>query len=542
MDSKLYLCQGIKLDKNYTNVVNYTLEQMLTLVTNNSVYESNNLNYIDYIAKTVKVDCPYSTAIECNYMAFQNPRHGNKWYFAFIDDVKYESPKQCTISFTIDVWSTFYNDWSQRPCFVAREHVNNDTIGLHTIDEGLTINNYICEGSGSDPDLLVDGYVAIECTYDPSTQKDFMSLSIINRNVFGCDIYVVRNNSEGWSNLLRFIIACNDKAKASSIINIFQVPYGIVGSQSELESVNFTTDGGVSGTVYKLPFSFNKKSFISKHYDSVGYNCKNNKLKCYPYRYLQVTNNSGNANIYKWEFFEKENNQVEFEIQMAFSVGCSIRAVPLKYKGFDINYDEGVELGKYPNCGWTSDEYTNWLTQNAVNQPVNFLSNMMGATTQAQSSAYRYQQAQAQGTSYNATGDIMNITGNIASSVGNLIASEYSASLLGNKLAGSNMGDVNFASNSLRFDYYNMRLSNEDLKILDDYFSRFGYKINETKIPNITGRRYWNYIQIGESEIIGTGNVASKYMEEINNICRKGVTIWHNHDNIGNYNLNNEII
>jgi len=30
-------------------------------------------------------------------------------------------------------------------------------------------------------------------------------------------------------------------------------------------------------------------------------------------------------------------------------------------------------------------------------------------------------------------------------------------------------------------------------------------------------------------------------MEEINNACRKGVTIWHNHANIGNYNLSNNI-
>ena len=31
-------------------------------------------------------------------------------------------------------------------------------------------------------------------------------------------------------------------------------------------------------------------------------------------------------------------------------------------------------------------------------------------------------------------------------------------------------------------------------------------------------------------------------MSEINNACRKGVTIWHNHDNVGNYSLDNSII
>lgn len=69
-----------------------------------------------------------------------------------------------------------------------------------------------------------------------------------------------------------------------------------------------------------------------------------------------------------------------------------------------------------------------------------------------------------------------------------------------------------------------------------------GYKINETKIPNITGRTYWNYVEIGSSEEIGHGNLPNKYLEEINNIFRKGVTIWHNHANIGNYSLNNTIV
>ena len=69
----------------------------------------------------------------------------------------------------------------------------------------------------------------------------------------------------------------------------------------------------------------------------------------------------------------------------------------------------------------------------------------------------------------------------------------------------------------------------------------FGYQINRVLTPNITGRTYWNFIQIGASEEIGYGDVPSKFMEEINNACRKGITIWHNHSNIGNYSLNNTI-
>lgn len=69
-----------------------------------------------------------------------------------------------------------------------------------------------------------------------------------------------------------------------------------------------------------------------------------------------------------------------------------------------------------------------------------------------------------------------------------------------------------------------------------------GYAIKRIISPNITGRKYWNYVEIGSTEEIGYGNVPSKYMDTINNACRRGVTIWHNHANVGDYTLDNSII
>ena len=123
-----------------------------------------------------------------------------------------------------------------------------------------------------------------------------------------------------------------------------------------------------------------------------------------------------------------------------------------------------------------------------------------------------------------------------------LIGQFYQASLLPSIQGGNNTGDVNFSARKNTFSIHHMRAKTEYLKIIDDYFTRFGYQINRVKKPNIYGRQYWNYIEIGQNEDIGYGEVPPKYMEIINNACRKGTTIWHNHANIGNYNLNNSII
>ena len=77
---------------------------------------------------------------------------------------------------------------------------------------------------------------------------------------------------------------------------------------------------------------------------------------------------------------------------------------------------------------------------------------------------------------------------------------------------------------------------------IDDYFSKFGYKVLEIKQPNILSRRTWNYLQVGAGEIFATGNIPQVDLETINAIAQKGVTIWHRHDSIGTYSQDNSIV
>lgn len=174
--------------------------------------------------------------------------------------------------------------------------------------------------------------------------------------------------------------------------------------------------------------------------------------------------------------------------------------------------------------GWSADSYTNWLTQNAVNIPTKLAFDSFNIAQQY------------------AKGDVIGATVNVAQEIAGQIGAFYSASLLPNIQGGGNNGNVVFGANKNCFTFRKMRAKTEYLKIIDDYFTRFGYAIKSLELPNITGRRYWNYVEIGASEEIGYGEVPAKYMDTINNACRRGVTIWHNHENVGNYSLNNSIV
>lgn len=118
----------------------------------------------------------------------------------------------------------------------------------------------------------------------------------------------------------------------------------------------------------------------------------------------------------------------------------------------------------------------------------------------------------------------------------------YKSQLLPEITGGQTTGDVNYGHTDNNFKICQMHAKVEFLRQIDDYFTKYGYKINRLKNPNITGRRNYNYIEISNDSEIGFGDVPNKYMEEINNICRKGVTIWHDNSNVGDYSVNNDII
>lgn len=298
---------------------------------------------------------------------------------------------------------------------------------------------------------------------------------------------------------------------------------------------------------YGLPFTDSVKEYtqnVSKLYTYSDFTPRNNKCYVYPYNYLFASNNIGGNNIYKYEDFSDHNNAT-FKVQLAFGIGGSGRLLPVNYKGQPTSDDEAIPLAKYPTCGWSTDSYINWLTQNAINLPTQILGSLIGtgqniinsATPTQQPKTILGQQQQLYSNTASTVGQAGSIVTNIASSIGQF----YTAQLMPNIECAQNSGDVNFADERNTFTLRRMRCKKEYLQIIDDYFTRFGYKINRVKIPNITGRQNFNFIEIGSEDVVGYGTVPAIYMDNINNACRKGVTIWHNHNNLGNFNIANNI-
>ena len=540
LNSKIIVSKNIKMDRELKNVLDYSPQQLLNLMSdeNHLVASDNYYSFIRTETGLIQTHFDYNQILHANYIAFQNYDYSNKWFFAFIDEVIFKGPANTEIRFTIDPFSTFNKDLNYGNSYVIREHVNDDTIGANTVPENLETGEMIQEGDTLFiTDLGVSYWVAVETDCHPLGESvinpndpqivKFGGISRFNKLISGHEILVFKTSGD----LGRFIERMGRDDVADSIKSMFIVPTAMFNNVTLLS--NFAYDSTTATNrfdFYGVPNSDNVSEFdatISKSYTFSGYTPKNNKCKVYPYNYLYISNNVGQDKILKYEDFSTSN--CPMTVVGCLSVGGSYKLIPENYKGIAQNFDESVPLGKFPTCAWSSDSYTNWLTQQGVNEYAQSGTNII--------------QGAMQGAMVSGTHGAVAMAGiNLAGEVSDWIGAEKEAKLKPNIVGGSNTGNVTWAIGGINFFMRRVHCKPEYMRIIDDYFTRFGYKVNRLKTPNITGRRYFNYVQIASSDDVASGSIPNIYMDEINKAFRKGITIWHDHNSIGNYSVSNTII
>ena len=535
-NSEIILCSGIKLDKNYENVLSYNEEQMVNLCRNNSIYTAReysflgNTNYID-------IECPYETTMYSNYVAFLNPTFGNKWMFAWVTDVKLINPKTSRIFFEIDVFSTWYSRFNVGQAFIEREHVSDDTVGKNTVPEGLETGEYTINDEIDSEDLN-DVCPVVCATINPNLEEIYSSYSgnryeALGYFIFKGSLMTVYDGGDQANCIDAFLKKLNENGKIDSVVSIFMAPKKLVGWTSNGTWTNFTAGYSYRDaldvfehtepiyTDYDKPIYFSDLT-KSRPLNFGSYIPKNNKMYVFPYSYMNLTNNNGINGIYRYEDFS--NSNPSFEISGIIAPSCSIRAVPKNYKGRNKAYNDGIMSGKYPICSWLNDIYTNWLTQQAVNIGIDTVKNVGSIIGGA-------------------------VTGNVAPAIGGLsgiastLASVYQHSLIPPQAEGNlNGGDICASNNKITFTLQNIQIREEMAIVIDSYFSRFGYKVNIVKTPNLNSRSKFNFIKVGGMDELISGNIPASDLEKINSLFRKGITIFHNYSDIGNYTISNPIV
>ena len=475
-----------------------------------------------------------------NYVMYQNEAYSNKWLYAFITSMEYVNDNMTFITIKTDVYQTWQFDMVWKRSFIEREHVNDDTIGKHTVPENLELGEYICEATQeANPGRA---HLVIAATYDVFKKQD--AGSYVNGIYSGVDYFLIAapgldpSNPSDANSITAFLKSYATAGKSDAITGMFIVPDKITKyTSASAYNWDYMVNEGLSYYPYikltnlDLTGADFGDTTITKPYSSIGsYIPVNNKLYTFPYKYLKASNNAGGNAIYNYEYFT--SNNIKFKTKGSITPGCSIRSFPQNYKGVTNNYDEGLSYGKYPICSYNTDMYTNWLTQNSVNIALNMVS---GAGQIIGGAGV----AIATGGAGIAVGASSMVSG--AATIANTLAQVYQHSLIPPQAEGNlNNGDINFSMGINKIMYYKMCIREEYAIIIDRYFSMYGYKINQVAIPNITGRTNWNYVKTIGANI--EGDIPETDINEIKSLFNNGITLWHNPSTYLDYSQSNGII
>lgn len=486
----------------------------------------------------IRVPKQYDELLNCNYVMYQNKAYNNKWFYAFITDLKYISDDRTDIYIETDVMQTYMFDYSFNECFIEREHVDDDTIGLHTLPENLETGDYIGDTPIKYRKLTYRGYI-VGATVDlENSSFPAIEGEIYNGIYSGVRYFYYTSASEIGLKLSQLA----EKGKADSIVSIFIVPKEFISHTNKKVNLSFSPVSDVwSGSVYADNL---KQEKVLKPSDINGYSPKNNKLFVYPYTYLLMSNNSGGSAVYKYELFDTDI--CDFIINFAITPGCSIRLIPRRYNGVSENNLEGLTGGKFPACSWANDVYTNWLTQNSVNIKVTLANGALQAITGTVSGAVSgavsggamagVPGAVAGGIAGGVTGMAGGVT-SIASTVGEV----YAHSLQPPQAEGNiNSGDVTFSNGDLTFTAYPMSIKREYAEIIDKYFTMFGYQVNRVGEPLKNHRKLFWFTKTNGCEIDGA--IPNNDIQKIKQCYDNGITFWRNENTMNLYYLDNGIL
>lgn len=444
--------------------------------------------------------------IEYNYCMYKNSNYGNKWFYAYITNMRYINDNMTEISIKTDVFQSWQFDLTYKQSFIEREHVTDDTVGLHTIDEGLERGEYIVNDRGIDTTRNTYKYV-IGATLYPDNFEAFGG-GMYNGIPSAINYYAYENFAD-----FKEAIKNYQEGHADAIVTCFIAPSYLTYRSGTREVMRSDE-----------PETYNLG--ISKMQSLDTYVPVNKKLLTFPYCYIYLSNSQGSANILKQEVWKNENinNEMIVKVIAALTPGCSIRAVPMDYNGIvDENWDEGLTLGKYPIINWLTDEYTNWQTQQGINI-----------------AGFQLNYAQTQAISSLGSIASGNIGGGIENVINTMKESRQHALVPYSVSGGANSGDVATSFKANAFVFEKITIKREYAKIIDKYFSMYGYKVNDLKTINIHTRSNWNYIKTIGANI--EGDLPQADMQEIKQMFDKGITLWHNPLTFLDYSQSNTIL
>lgn len=518
--SKVILLDNVPLDNSYVHTVHYSTatEQYNDFIKYKSNYEYDNMVPIRQ-GKTIRVPINENDVLTCNYIMFQNKDYSNKWFYAFITNTIYSNANMCEIEFQLDVMQTWMFDYEFMPSFIERQHTTTDNIGDNLIIDDLDLGDQIIEYKASVDELLDCNIMVLSTVGQDGVTEES---GYFGRVFSGMDILNLGSDPKTFKTYLGAL-----QGKYDSIVSVFMMPKVLID-----ELVN--TDGGKDPKTLNYAIEKKRGSFD-------GYTPKNNKCYSYPYSYLQIYNGNGSSMELRYEQFSGDT--CDFKLIGETTPNPSVQLIPLDYNRQEEGFMYALTLSGYPTCAWSSDTYKAWLAQNSSSikvQEAQAKLNLLGSAISAVGAGFVASAMPAGQAMFGASA--LNQATNLASALTGikaLDARKEDIARLPPQAHGVPQSNIAFNNQKLTFHFYYRYCRSEFMKLCDDFWTLYGYPIQQLAMPNINARPNYTYLKTNGANI--KGNIPYNDITMIRKIYDNGITTWKSLSSVGNYNLSNDV-
>lgn len=492
----------------------------------------------DLILKGVNEDLT-----QCNYLMYQNADISNKWYFAFIDNVQYNSLNSVIISHTIDVWQTYQFDITYYKNLILRSHVakSTDTVGRWLAPEPISVapeferkhnvfndlswvpqyvlhstsvynpntKKYEYKGNGTGATLSAEYGIFVDNDNDVQTVvKNYGKLSAAEA--------LKSNDDDEYSNWISDLLTGQTIDKAVKLISTTSISQ-LQDHRNELIGLYAIPDWVHDGTNKYATNNIKKKEVTTTLPTATlacGYAPRNKKMLSSLCKAYLFYNENGFKLPLKPELFTSDTpvftvkstelSTNGFILQIGSYADYTAKTNKISYRCENrLGYDANTGLDKVLNTLTSSVGVVNAVGSVASQAFVgNVGGAVQGAVGAVQQSINMIDALGQRGVNTGASGDIMSITEKRAMPV---------------------FADVSPTEAQCRY--------------IDDYLDVYGYAINEIgKISTyMKNRSNWNYIQVANCNI--KVSAPNDDVNKLKQMFESGVTIWHTH--FGDYDQNN---
>lgn len=527
-NSDLKILKGIPLDPSYGHTLYFSSKSAQTsYFLGKTKHTYTNLSYQRQNKGTIRVQVSNENLFDCNYLMFRNTSYGDKWFYAFIMESNYINNNCCEIVYQIDYMQTWFFDYELEESFVEREHSASDNIGEHVEGEQFSVGNYV--NVSENVQNIGVGYIILATEKsDGSEAEPITGSSGLLKTL---QVYTYDTASAVISRVRAFI----QNGFKDSILSIFLGPTGT-------GSINIYAPDVQAGGID-------------------GYTPKNKKLYTYPYTSVCAYAPSGESVRLAYEMFDE---YAEFYIlHTDYPAPCAIMC-PYNYEGIFRNLNYAVEFTGYPSLAVAGDAFQAWLAQTTSaglaaritkEHPVaNAYAKMKLTELQGGFTVGGAAGAAALGTAGVATALGLapaGITAGVAAlgaagvaALGMAIKTASGAISAGGESRGmigsTQCGSLFAITDSLDKWYVRKEtIRKQDAKIIDDFFTAYGYSCGRVKVPNRNVRKNFTYTKTAGCNLKGTTGLPGGVAEALTAIYDNGITFWNNPSTFGNYSVDN---